>query len=100
MKRKNYTEEQIIGMLKEHEAGLTAEEVVRKHGIAHSTFQRWKSKYSGMEVSEAKRLRELEPMMRPSKFSPSYRLPGQLQSDADHQALRKLVAIDTDRIKG
>lgn len=60
MKRKTYTEEQIIGMLKEHEAGLTAEEVVRKHGIAHSTFHRWKSKYSGMEVSEAKRLRELE----------------------------------------
>ena len=60
MKRKTYTEEQIIGMLKEHEAGLTADEVVRKHGIAHSTFHRWKSKYGGMEVSEAKRLRELE----------------------------------------
>ena len=47
-------------MLKEYEAELTAEEVVRKHGIAHSTFHHWKSKYSGMEVSEAKRLRELE----------------------------------------
>lgn len=60
MKRKTYTEEQIIGMLKEHEAGLSAEEVVRKHGIAHSTFHRWKSKYAGMDVSEAKRLKELE----------------------------------------
>ena len=60
MKRKRYTEEQIIGMLKEHEAGLSADEVVRKHGIAHSTFHRWKSKYGGMEISEAKRLRELE----------------------------------------
>ena len=60
MKRKTYTEEQIIGILKEHEAGLSAEEVVRKHGIAHSTFHRWKSKYGGMELSEAKRLKELE----------------------------------------
>lgn len=60
MKRKTYTEEQIIGMLKEHEAGLSAEEVVRKHGIAYSTFHRWKSKYAGMDVSEAKRLKELE----------------------------------------
>ena len=60
MKRKSYSEEQIIGMLKEHEAGLSIDEVVRKHGIAHSTFHRWKSKYSGLEVSEAKRLRELE----------------------------------------
>ena len=60
MKRKRYTEEQIIGMLKEHEAGLSAEDVVRKHGIAHSTFHRWKSKYSGMEVSDAKKMRELE----------------------------------------
>jgi len=60
MKRKHYSEEQIIGMLKEHEAGLSAEDVLRKHGIAHSTFHRWKSKYSGMEVSDAKKMRELE----------------------------------------
>ena len=60
MKRKRYTEEQIIAILKEHEAGLPTDELLRKHGIAHSTFHRWKSKYSGMEVSEARRLRELE----------------------------------------
>lgn len=60
MKGKRYTEEQIIGILKEHEAGMPAQEVVRKHGIANGTFYRWKSKYGGMEVSEAKRLRELE----------------------------------------
>ncbi len=60
MKGKRYTEEQIIGILKEHEAGISAQEVVRKHGIANGTFYRWKSKYGGMEVSEAKRLRELE----------------------------------------
>jgi len=60
MKRKRYTEEQIIGILKEHEAGLSAQEVIRKHGIATGTFYRWKTQFSGMEVSEAKRLRELE----------------------------------------
>ena len=60
MKRKHYSEEQIINILKEHEASLSAEDVIRKHGIAHSTFHRWKSKFGGMEVSDAKRLRDLE----------------------------------------
>lgn len=60
MKGKRYTEEQIIGILKEYEAGMPAQDVIRKHGIANGTFYRWKSKYGGMEVSEAKRLRELE----------------------------------------
>ena len=60
MKRKRYTEEQIIGMLKEHEAGVTIEELSRKYGVAKSSLQRWKSKFGGMEVSDAKKLRELE----------------------------------------
>ena len=60
MKGKRYSEEQIIGILKEHEAGMPAQEVIRKHGIANGTFYRWKSKFGGMDVSEAKRLRELE----------------------------------------
>ena len=60
MKGKRYTEEQIIGILKEHEAGMPAQDVIRKHGIANGTFYRWKSKYGGMEVLEAERLRELE----------------------------------------
>ena len=60
MKRKRYTEEQIIGILKEHEAGVPANELIRKHGIANGTFYRWKSKFGGMEVAEARRLRELE----------------------------------------
>ncbi len=60
MKRKRYTEQQIITILKEHEAGMPANDVIRKHGIANGTFYRWKSKFGGMEVSEAKRLRELE----------------------------------------
>jgi putative transposase len=60
IKRKRYTEEQIIGILKKHEAGMSAQDLIRKHGIANGTFYRWKAKYGGMKVSEAKRLRELE----------------------------------------
>jgi putative transposase len=60
MKRKRYTEEQIIGILKEYEAGVPALELIGKHAIANGTFYRWKSQFGGMEVSEAKRLRELE----------------------------------------
>lgn len=60
MKRKRHTEEQIIKILKEAEAGLNTADIVRKHGISEQTFYRWKSKFGGMEISEAKRLRELE----------------------------------------
>jgi len=60
MKGKRYTEEQIIGILKAHEAGAKVGDLVRKHGISEQSFYRWKSKYGGMEVNEAKRLRELE----------------------------------------
>jgi putative transposase len=60
MKGKRYSEEQIIGILKEHEAGAKVVDLVRQHGISEQSFYRWKSKFGGMEVSEAKRLRELE----------------------------------------
>lgn len=60
MKRKRYTEEQIIGILKEAESGLPVDQLIRKHGISGGTFYRWKSKYGGMGVSEAKRLKALE----------------------------------------
>ena len=50
MKGKRYSEEQIIGILKEHEAGMPAQNVIRKHGIANGTLYRWKAKYGGMEV--------------------------------------------------
>jgi putative transposase len=60
MKRKRYTEEQIIGILKEAESGLPVDQLIRKHGISGGTFYRWKSKYGGMDVSEAKRLKALE----------------------------------------
>lgn len=58
--KKKYTEEQIVRILKEAEGELTARDVCRKHNIAEQTFYRWKSKYGGMEVSEVKRLKELE----------------------------------------
>ncbi len=60
MKRKRYTEEKIISILKEHDAGASVPHLSRRHGIVENTIYRWKSKYGGMEVSEAKRLRVLE----------------------------------------
>jgi putative transposase len=60
MKRKRHTEEQIIAILKEHEAGMKTADLCRKHGISEASFYGWKAKYGGLEVSEAKRLRGLE----------------------------------------
>ena len=60
MKRKSYSEEQIIGILNEAESGIPVTELCRKHGMAGATFYAWKKKYSGMSVGEAKRLRALE----------------------------------------
>lgn len=60
MKRKRYSEEQIIGALKRHESGMSVKDLIRELGVSEQTFYRWKSKYGGMEVSEAKRLKQLE----------------------------------------
>ena len=60
MKKSRYTESQIIGVLKEVDAGMKVEEVCRQHGISSATYYNWKSKYGGMEASDVKRLKELE----------------------------------------
>jgi putative transposase len=60
MKRIRFTEEQIIAVLREHEAGAKTGDLARKHGISEATLYNWKAKYGGMEMSDAKRLRSLE----------------------------------------
>ncbi len=60
MKRSRFTEEQIIGILKEHQAGLGAKDLCRKHGVSDATFYKWRARFGGMEVSDAKKLKALE----------------------------------------
>lgn len=58
--RKRFTEEQIVGVLNEHAAGGTIRELCRRHGITETTFHRWRAKYGGLQVSDARRLKALE----------------------------------------
>lgn len=58
--KKRFTEEQIIKVLKEHESGTGTGELCRRHGICHATFYKWKAKFGGMDVSDARKLRSLE----------------------------------------
>ena len=60
MKRSRFTEEQIIGILKEHEAGISVSDLCRKHGVSDASIYKWKARFGGMDVSEAKKLRGLE----------------------------------------
>ena len=85
MKRARFTEEQIIGVLREHEAAAKTADLARKHGVSEATLYNWKAKYGGLEVSEAKRLKGLE--------SENARLK-KLLADAmlDNAALKDLLA--------
>jgi putative transposase len=60
MKKSKFTETQIFGILKEHEAGVTTTEITRKYGISQGTFYKWKAKFGGMQLSELKKIKELE----------------------------------------
>lgn len=85
MKRSRFSEEQIISILKQAEGGLPLPELVRQHGICEGTYYRWKSKYGGLELSEAKRLRQLEEENR--------RLKRLVADQAlDNQILKEVVA--------
>jgi putative transposase len=85
MKRARFTEEQIIAVLREHEAGAKTSDLARKHGISEATFYNWKAKYGGMDASEAKRLKQLE-----DENAKLKRLLAETMLDAS--ALRELLA--------
>lgn len=84
MKKGRFTEEQIIGILKLHENGAKVSDIIRQHGISEQTFYRWKSKYGGMEISDAKRLKQLEDENRRLK-----QLVGEIS--LDNQALKYII---------
>lgn len=85
MTRKRYTEEQIIGVLKESEAGARTGELCRKHGMSEATFYKWRAKYAGLTVNELKRLRVLEEENRRLKQIVA-------QQTLDNWALKELLA--------
>ncbi len=89
MKKTRYTEEQIIGAIKQHEAGAKVEDICRKLSISNGTFYNWRSEYAGLEVNEAKRLRELEAETNKLKEAGGEQAPGSRGHEG--RALKKVV---------
>ncbi len=85
MKKSQFTEEQILGILKQVEGGRTIADVCREHGLSDATYHRWKGKYGGLEVSQLRRLKQLEDENRRLK-----QLVGELS--LDNAALKDVVA--------
>ncbi len=84
MKKSRFSESQIVNILKEAEAGVALEELSRQHGFSRATFYKWKAKYSGMDVSTLKRLRELEEENR--RLKQMY-----AELSLDHKVLKDIV---------
>ncbi len=93
MKRSQFSEEQIIGMLREHEGGATTAEVCGRHGISDTTFYKWKAKYGGREVSEARGGREVSELRRLRSLEDENRRLKKLLAEAmlDNAALKDLL---------
>ena len=85
MKRSQYTESQIVGILKEADSGVLVKDVCRKYGISDATYYKWKSKYGGLEVSDVRRVRELE-----TENSQLKRMYAELS--LENQALKDLIS--------
>ena len=84
MKTGRFSESQIIGILKQQEAGMKTADICREHGISQATFYNWKSKYGGMEASDAKRLRDLE--QENARLKRMY-----AELSLDHQILKDII---------
>lgn len=84
MKRSKYSESQIVGILKEAEAGVALEDLIRQHGFSKATFYKWRAKYSGMSVSELRRLKELEEENR--RLKQMY-----ANLSLEHEALKEII---------